>query len=420
MNAILLLALLATPQDDPAVAVLRDQAVKVRSSDPSDEDFSDLQPLKKILEGRRIVLLGEQSHGEGSVFLAKTRIIKFLHLEMGFDVLAMESGLYECGAAWRALTKGRPARESFGIGVFPIWTFSRQFQPLMDYVAGLAKSESPLELTGFDCQFPTTGGPGWREARETLRSELDAIVKGYATPPLNAAALDSVMAAFDEKPSPDTLKSSVESLARLRKSLEARAPAGMKADDRAMWVQVLESLGAQAENLGRARKGGMLADDFNPRDAQMGKNFVWLAQKRYPKRKIVAWAATMHIARRVEGIQSKDVNYKGVRPMGQVAAESLDREMYVLGFDALKGQRGLVFQGKQFDIERAPAGSLADLASKAGLENAWIDFTRLPEKSPLRRKLVARPLGNAPMEADWSRVVDGMFFQAEVEASRPR
>src|SRR5688572_4678633 len=133
MTTILLLLLISPQDNDPRVVLLREQAVKVRTCDPADEDFSDLQPLKKVLEGRRIVLLGEQSHQEGSVFLAKTRLIKFLHREMGFDVLAMESGIIECEAAWESLVRGRPVRESFGIGVFPIWTFSAQFGPLMDY-----------------------------------------------------------------------------------------------------------------------------------------------------------------------------------------------------------------------------------------------------------------------------------------------
>ena len=419
MKFILLALLLVPPQEDPRVALLRDQAVKVRSSDPADEDFADLQPLKKILEGRRIVLLGEQSHGEGSVFLAKTRIIKFLHREMGFDVLAMESGIVECREAWSRLLDGRPAPESFSVGVFPIWTFSDQFQPLMDFVGSKARSPKPMELCGFDCQFPTAGGQGWRDARAALRKQFDDLVSKLAKPPVDGAALDAVMAAFDEKPpAEEGIAAAVDALEKLRAAL---TPATLKGDERAFLGQALESLVATARNRGR-KPGGMMADDFNWRDEQMGKNLVWLARTRYPKRKIVVWAATMHIARRVEGIDSKrpGLSYKGVRPMGQVAAESLGREMYVLGFDALRGKRGMVFQGREFDIPDAPDGSLADLADKAGLATAWIDFTRLPEKSPLRGKMIARPLGNAPMEADWSQVVDGMFFQADVEASRPR
>src|SRR5688572_14029768 len=72
------------------VAWLKEHAIGLKSIDPGDEDFSDLEPLRKAIGAARIVQLGEQSHGDGATFHAKARLIKFLHQKMGFDVLAME------------------------------------------------------------------------------------------------------------------------------------------------------------------------------------------------------------------------------------------------------------------------------------------------------------------------------------------
>jgi erythromycin esterase-like protein len=47
--------------------------------------------------------MGEPSHGAGSAFAAKVRLIKFLHQRMGFDVLVWESGLYDVRLAQAAL-----------------------------------------------------------------------------------------------------------------------------------------------------------------------------------------------------------------------------------------------------------------------------------------------------------------------------
>ena len=55
----------------------------------------DLIFLKEVLKDKRIVLLGEQSHGDGATFEAKVRLIKFLHQELGFTILSFESGLYD-------------------------------------------------------------------------------------------------------------------------------------------------------------------------------------------------------------------------------------------------------------------------------------------------------------------------------------
>lgn len=74
---------------------LQQHAVELRTLDPNDEDFSDLTPLKTSLEGVRVVMLGEPGHGGGMTMLARSRLVKFLHQEKGFDVLAWEAGFYD-------------------------------------------------------------------------------------------------------------------------------------------------------------------------------------------------------------------------------------------------------------------------------------------------------------------------------------
>jgi erythromycin esterase-like protein len=73
------------------LAWLKKHAVPLRSIDPADEDFSDLDSFRKAVGDARIVFLSEPSHGDGTSFLARTRLIKFLHQQCGFDVLAFES-----------------------------------------------------------------------------------------------------------------------------------------------------------------------------------------------------------------------------------------------------------------------------------------------------------------------------------------
>lgn len=116
---------------DPRVDWLRKNAIQIRSVSPEDRDFSDLQPLRAILKDKQVVLLGEQSHGDGAVFLAKTRLIQFLHEEMGFDVLAFESGLFDCRKAWEALQAGEEPKMAMRRGIFGIWGMSEQVTPLL-------------------------------------------------------------------------------------------------------------------------------------------------------------------------------------------------------------------------------------------------------------------------------------------------
>ena len=47
----------------------------------------------------------------------------------------------------------------------------------------------------------------------------------------------------------------------------------------------------------------------------------------------------------------------------------------------------------------------------AGLENAVVSFRDLGQEGAwLRERILSRPLGHKPMEADWTQVLDGMVF----------
>lgn len=54
------------------------------------QSFDDLQPLVPALTGRRIVALGEATHGTSEFFRMKHRLVEFLVREMGFRHFGME------------------------------------------------------------------------------------------------------------------------------------------------------------------------------------------------------------------------------------------------------------------------------------------------------------------------------------------
>ncbi|HVG43276.1 MAG TPA: erythromycin esterase family protein, partial [Longimicrobium sp.] len=135
---------------------LKANAHPIRSLSVADRDFSDLQPLKAAIGSSRVVLLGEQSHGDGTTFLAKARLIAFLHQEMGFDVLAWESGLWDVRQVWQHVQAGEAVLPASRRGVFGIWTGSQEVLPTLDYVQETVGTAHPLELAGFDNQLTGT------------------------------------------------------------------------------------------------------------------------------------------------------------------------------------------------------------------------------------------------------------------------
>lgn len=405
---------------DPRVEWLRQNAVPIRSISPEDRDFSDLQPLKKILGDARVVLLGEPTHGDGAVFLAKTRLIQFLHEEMGFDVLAFESGLFDCRRAWEALQAGEEPVAAVRRGVFGIWTRSAQVIPLMEYLGRRARAPRPLELAGFDSQF--TGSA----SRDFLVSDLAVYLRRIGSPAPEAPdwqPFSRILQSLSEpKEEPDIPPAAEQErfrvrLRELRQEIEKRA--GTPRDREALfWIQMMES----TESFSRSE--WTAGDEARQvRDEQMGRNLVWLAQERYPGKKIIVWAATFHNARSLRrldpGLGHPDLkkSYATFSPMGEVAHRTLGGRMYSLGFTAATGKAGSVF-GRPYDLLKPTPGSLEDLMERAGHGNALVDFRHPPRGGKwLREPLVSRPLGYTEMKGDWTEVLDGMMFIREMTPS---
>jgi erythromycin esterase len=392
------------------------------SVDPADRDFSDLQPLKDVIGDARVVMLGEQSHGDGTVFFTKTRLIEFLHREMEFDVLAFESGLFDMRKAWEAMAAGEDPRDAFGTGVFGIWAGSAEVQPLIQYLGEMAQSDRPLELAGFDSQFTAIG------SRESLVTDLEAFLRAEGSPLLEDDRWPGVWqtltdlingAHYQEKPSEDEQERFREVMADLRVWVSEGSATEAGSEPR-FWAQMLKSIAAQADGTWLMDMENMSLTSTAFRDEQMGDNLVWLANDWFKGRKIIVWAATFHNVRNIGTINSRmeELDYGEAVTMGQRVWEALGDEVYNLGFTAYEGEASAWHMPAVNTLEVPEEGSLEDLMMKAGLENAIVDFRSAgPALSWLSQPLVARPLGYAQMEADWTAVLDGMVFNKTMAQS---
>ena len=69
---------------------------KMKPLNSQSDNFSDLQFLKEELSDKKIVYLGESNHHSESYNEIKFRLIRFLHQELDFNVVAFESNLSSC------------------------------------------------------------------------------------------------------------------------------------------------------------------------------------------------------------------------------------------------------------------------------------------------------------------------------------
>ena len=423
-------ASLANLTKDPRVDWLKRNAVALRTADPQDENFADLQALKTLIGHSQVVMLGEQTHQDGTTDSAKIRLIKFLHQEMDFDVLAFESGFYDVGKSWQEVKKGKSVYNAFRSSVF--FSGKEAYQLLISYVEQAIKTTTPMEVIGFDSQI--TGTPGKDSLHYELKrffSSIGVETTHFDDTAVFAKHLQSLGTRGGYK-TPD--REFYVMLARMGLVVD-RLKADSLDEQTKYYVQLFKSVRKAAEQNLMSQTSAVLSGSdqyrgafygLNMRDAQMADNLLWYLRQN-PKRKVIVWAHNFHIA--TSDVANEDplkhnialnvwrdsAGLLAIKPMGEYLREALGDKVYSISFTAYSGSTGNVRngEGKTTPIkeDQRPEIEFEELMNATGTDFAFVDL-RQPVKGGewLKKKLVARTLSNTAVEGEWYRAADAFFF----------
>ena len=379
---------------------------EIKNIDVENPNFDDLQAIKEAIGEADIVFLGEHTHGEGNEFEAKARLVRFLHEQMGFDVLAFESGLYDLWKANREIKNGVSVKEAFNNSVFNIWTASQQFQPLVKY---LEQHKEAFEFVGFDNQFSSSYSQDLvEELNNFLKDNNDEIEErdvDYLEELIDGLSASEVPNNFDAI----KFNSIYE---RLSRKLEGvKAPAQVR--ERNFWQQNLKSMARLIPALkiyAHKSEETFQAKDSNIRDAQMADNLMFL-KKMYPDKKIICWGATPHFINKPSALENEEM--KEYHPMGEyIKTELGDDNVFILGFVTSAGTYGAVFEDET-EVPIPQADALEFRLDKIGYAYAFINLKNLKTKIAWTTSAIE----HEPIKGKWQAVVDGLFYIRNVTKS---
>ena len=271
---------------------LKSNASEIRSINPTDADYSDLEPLKKAIGNSRVVLLGEQEHGDGSTYLAKSRMVKFLHEEMGFNILAFEADFFGVNKAWSDYVNGNKEYQNVLNQMYVFWSQSQMCENLFQTIEESQDTSNPIILAGFDNQQLT------RVSKEELIPALDSIVRFH-----NVSVSITNMNFFN-----NTLQEAVDKFHdqeltaddqdRFLRILETVSKEIYNKQIDSFWIQELDNIRGFVLHCWQwwiDRENDMV--DNNYRDIQMAKNCLWLLNEKHEGEKLIIWAANGHIVK---------------------------------------------------------------------------------------------------------------------------
>lgn len=281
----------------------------------SEDNENLLSELKVELRDKKIVVLGESLHEDGTTMLIKTELVHFLHDSLGFNLLLFEAGTRDCYKLDSLLSNG--VEESPSRYLWSFWTMSWQSRPLWKYIQSSQTSGNPLHIGGIDCQYSGSTSDSIRFNEILDLSNIDYTTAKLRYPQFTSLRnhLSSVL--YSDSFSLD--KKSMDDLDNELAELESRIHSGN-------WCE--EYISGMLNVLEYSQK----YKKSDPkriawRDSLMFDNFKKHLNKR-PEDKIILWCANMHAARGFwNGAKRPICN------LGRRIADNYGGELYTILFD---------------------------------------------------------------------------------------
>lgn len=386
---------------------VKQNIVSIKSISPQENDYSDLDAIGNAIGNSQIVLLGEQDHGDAPTFLAKTRLIKYLHEKKGFNVLAFESDFFALNFGWDRTTKIKGRTDSLiRYSIYNIWINCKACSNLLyEYVPATFATATPLQLSGFDCQMSSF------YSAKHLGKTLDSMLRRLEPPIIKSQNYETeivpILDSISIGGSRDTAvyQQRILLLTTIMHQLQSK----LEANDFLMrFVENLIKVNLEYKTGQSDRQFSMKV-----RDETMAENIKWLSEVKYRNEKIIVWAANFHIAKDAGTFNFGVGAGKKLISMGSVLAKdsSLKNKMYVLGFTSYEGEAGRLGSIVAYKVNK-PGPSFFESWIRKDFQYAFINFKDYKkEDGKGSEAYYARPFGHGlKQKEEWHKIFDGMFF----------
>ncbi|GIO34290.1 MULTISPECIES: erythromycin esterase family protein [Paenibacillus] len=384
----LAMAMALSPVGPPAAAAAGNNAglkANIREIQSlTSEDYKDLAFLKPLLKDKTVVSLGENFHRVAEYSSMKTRLVKYLHEELGFDVIAFESGLGDSFMTYEnagTLT----SKEMMERSIFPVW-HSKETLALFDYIKEQRSTGKPLYLAGYDMQFTSAYLTQWiaewiakvdkERGQDYFRFELQAMTDLYKV--LNEYGMDNNQnpAAIQEiKKVKDQYEPKYRALIQFIKENQKQLAAAYPQNPHIVDVAV-----KTLEDRIKFIEMGMYdtKESYEFRDRIMADNVEWLTKVMYPGKKVILWAHNDHLAKNTSKMSVKEHGkwVNSFTSMGELLHKKLKDKEYVIGLYMNSGRASTITTQKTFPIKPMPKGSLERLMMGSGYKIAFADLSR--------------------------------------------
>lgn len=365
------------------------------------KDFSsidDLQPLLKTLKSKKVVMLGEASHGTHEYYLWRAKISKKLIEEHGFDFIAIEGDWPPCYLLNRHVKNYRNAEENTQKVIrefkrWPTWMWANW------ETVGLAQW-----LREFNAGMPEKDRKGFYGLDVySLWESLDAIMEYlWDKEPAALNTAKEAMRCFEPYRGENgqryalgtrlVPKDCSEEVTRMLSKISALAPVYPSDKEHSFSAEQNAFVAKNAEEYYRNMTLGSTYT-WNLRDDHMMDTLTRLLEFHGGDAKAIVWAHNTHIG----DARYTDMGEREMYNIGQLARERFGREnIALIGFGSYTGKllAGSSWGAdvQEMKLPKGMKGSWEDLCHQLG-NQLYLDSEDLKRDENLRRAIPHRAVG---------------------------
>ena len=392
-------------------------AVPIKTVEPGAR-FDDLQPLKTIVGGARVVCLGESRHDAHEHFRFKHRVVEFLVREMGFTLFAMEESM-SCAERINEYVlhgKGDPEALLDGMGAWFIWD-TEEVLALVKWMRNHNQdpaTKKKVRFHGIDISGSKIGLVNVLDYLERTDPEGAALFRGK--PDALALFSDVMWPQTVENYgslSPEELNALTSRYAGLLARFEERRTeyVSRSSPEEYEWLRRQALVTSRANDMFTTFQRGTFKQAGDIRERAMADNIRWILKRAGEGERLVVWAHNFHVTRCAADL------YMPQRPPVMGATSAIAYLSEELGDD-------LVSIGFSFERRDTPAGPLPQagaetvdgVLARVGLPCFILDLRSAP-KGWAGQKLRMRGEGDVDLvPAD---AFDALFFVDRITKTVP-
>lgn len=358
------------------------------------KQFSNLSLLKEKLRDVEIISLGENTHGLGNVFTAKTELVKFLHQELGFNMVLFESGFGDATLAWEQLDSlsTKDYVRSFSSNFY---YQSEEIKTLMQYVKTQNKK---LVIQGFDCQ------PQQNYLIRRMTEIMQPVDTAFAkTVPVEMHSFNKLYQYENTKDSLNFYKQRdafIGFLTTYNNQLDTYKH--LLSASKKEIEGIKRSIQIFKETYSEIAFGGVMSWPLsdNIRDLALFRNIQWFKEQ-HPKAKIIIWAQNSHIENKPKP------NYT-VQWMGHLLKKTYGDQYYSVGTIVYRG-KNLNYNGS-FDFEHSNPDYLAYHLHQLQKEQFFLDLRAYEKKDFITQPLLGMENNGNTAKFVAKERFDGLLF----------